>query len=93
MATGATNSTVELIEQPTVARYTTRNAVLSLSNRGSNGTVKRKPDTGLRYPQFLQQAGPIAVQSLRFGLRPRGLIPNLVAFGMVDVHMCDVRFR
>lgn len=43
MATGATNNTVELIEQTTVARYTTRIVALSWLNCGSNGAISRKP--------------------------------------------------
>ncbi len=41
-------------------------------------------DAGLRNPQLLQQAGPITVQPLRFGL-VAVLVPLFLGLGMLDV--------
>ena len=69
--------------------------VSETSKRCWNGSVSRKPvkqlHPGLHHPQLLQQAVPITVQPLRFGLPARALIPPLVVGGMIDVHSGDHR--
>jgi len=44
-------------------------------------------NAGLCHSQLLEQGGPIAVQPLSFGLRACRIIPILVPFGMVDIHV------
>jgi hypothetical protein len=46
---------------------------------------------GLHHPEFLQQAGPVAVEPLGFGLAALIAIPSLVVFRVVDIHVRDHR--
>lgn len=49
--------------------------------------ARQQLNTGLHDAQFLEEAGPVAIQPFGLGLRPRPAIPILVGLGMVDVHV------
>jgi hypothetical protein len=44
-------------------------------------------NAGLRDPQLLEQARPIAFQPFDFGLRASAVIPSVVALGVVNIHV------
>lgn len=47
--------------------------------------------SGLHYPQFLQQAVPVAVQPFDFGFAALASVPPLIIFRMIDIHGRDHR--
>ena len=95
MANRGDQQTVAPTEHATVARYTVRMCSLenveSLLERQRQQEPGEQLHAGLHHPQFLQQAGPVAVEPFGFGFAALSAIPSLVVFRVVDIHGRDHR--
>jgi hypothetical protein len=61
-------------------------AIEALLQRQCQQETGEQLHTGLCDSQLLKQAGPVAVEPLRFSFGARPVVPFLIALGMVDIH-------